>query len=146
MYIPPKQYRTAAFHGQETTIEKQPTLWYWTFVVPYDNPDRGTIYANEVAVSYSYSQPIQQNVSAHEAIAILTQLENDAHASGTFTPANDRNYETYKQLSSQYHECKPFHEHPTYIREQAQKKLKENAAQKSGLKLQPRKRNMGGPS
>jgi hypothetical protein len=143
---PSREYRTAAFHGPKTKIEGQETLWYWIFTTRHDNPDVGTVSSYEQAVSCAMSTPIKQKISAHEAIALLEKLENDARNSTDFTLANDRHYETYKSLKYKYHECRPFREHPTYLREQLQKKLKDGASQKSGLKLQPRKRNMGGPS
>jgi len=134
-----RKHRTAAFHGPKTDISGQETIWYWIFETRHDTPDIGTVSSYEQAVSFSMTTPLQHNISARDALVLLEKLETDAHSSPDFTPVNDKNYETFIKLKHFYHECAPFQKHPTYVRDQLQKKIKTGAQQKAGLKLQPRK-------
>lgn len=136
-----KVYRTAPFHGPDTDPGGQPTLWYWTYETFGDNPHNGIISMQEVATSFQMGSPISPALSASEGIEKLIELEKAAHAYPDMRPANDRDYETLKQLGYRYHETLPYQQHPTYVLQQQQAHLR--AIAKAAKPMMPKARQTG---
>jgi hypothetical protein len=135
-----KVYRTAPFHGPDTDPGGQPTLWYWTYETFGDNPQQGLIRAQEVATSFQMGSLVSPALSAAEGIEKLIELEKAAHADPDMRPANDRDYETFKQLGHQYHDTLPYQQHPAYVLKQHQERLKAHAKAAKPMKLQARQK------
>jgi|GEM_PF-2709775 len=135
-----KTYRTAPFHGPNTAHGDQPTLWYWTFKTLGGDPNQGLICQQEVAVSFQMESPASPAMPASEAIEKLIQLEKAAAADPGMRPANDRKYETFKQLGYQYHDAVPYQQHPAYVYKQHQARLKAHAKSAKPMQIKPRQK------
>lgn len=135
-------YRTAPFHGPDTDPGGQPTLWYWTYEEGFgaDQKD-GLIRAQEIAISFKTGQMVAPALPAIDGIEKLIALENAALNDPNFTPANVKDYETFKRLGHEYHATIPYQKHPAYITRQHQTNLKAQA--KSAKPMQPKPRAKG---
>jgi len=137
-------YRTAAFHGPDTEHGKQPTIWYWTYEEGFGaDKKEGLIRSQEIAISFKMGQMAAPALPAAKGIDKLIELENAARNDPKFTPANVKDYETFKRLGHEYHEAIPYQNHPAYVTKQHQTRLKAHARSTRPLQLKPR---VKGPS